>query len=382
MRKYFSVFTVASLALAACNTNTAPVDRAAGDGGPSLQLGSGLDPDAGAGAVYTITNEAAGNAVLVFARAADGSLTPAGQFATGGTGSGAGLGSQGALALSQDGRWLLAVNAGSHDVSVFQVGPSGLGLTSRTPSGGTVPISVTIAGNLVYVLNAGGTGNISGFTLDREGRLAPIAGSTRGLSAGDVGPAQVAFAPGGRQLVVTEKATNLIDVFPIDRNGVAGPPALVPSTGGTPFGFAFGPRNLVFVTEAAGAGSASSYRLEDGGRLALVSGALATNQGAPCWAVVTADGRFAYTGNGAGSVTGFAVAPDGSLSRLDADGATAAIGGGVNDIALDRSSRYLYVLQVGTIPQIHAYRIDDTGDLVALGPVSGLPASARGLVAR
>src|SRR5437667_8643792 len=108
-----------------------------------------------AGAVYTLTNASSGNAVLVFARDAEGGLSPAGWFATGGLGTGVGLGNQGALALSPDNRWLFAVNPGSDDVSVFAVTDSGLQLTDRLPSGGRHPISVTVHKRLLYVLNAG-----------------------------------------------------------------------------------------------------------------------------------------------------------------------------------------------------------------------------------
>src|SRR6266581_9035281 len=70
------------------------------------------------GAVYTLTNSPAGNAVVAFSRAADGTLAAQGTFATGGTGTGGGLGSQGALVLSENGRQLFAVNAGSSTVSL------------------------------------------------------------------------------------------------------------------------------------------------------------------------------------------------------------------------------------------------------------------------
>src|SRR5439155_490827 len=171
-------------------------------------------------AVYTLTNQVAGNAVAVFNRAADGTLSAAGTIATGGTGVGAGLGSQGAVALSDDGRWLFAVNAGSNDVSVLRVRRSGLSLASRTASGGTMPISLTVRGNVLYVLNAGGAGNITGFTVGEGGGLHAIRGSTRSLSGSGVGPAQVSFSPDGRSLFVTEKTANLIEVYSVGRGGV------------------------------------------------------------------------------------------------------------------------------------------------------------------
>jgi len=377
MTKQIAFIALAAAALAACEQNRSVTSPAA-----SLQAArdAAVPADlAGPGAVYTLTNQVAGNAVAVFTRGADGRLASAGSVATGGTGTGASLGSQGAVSLSNDGRLLFAVNAGSNDVSVFTVSPAGLALASRVASGGTLPISLTVHGNVVYVLNAGGTGNISGFTLGTSGDLTPITGATLPLSGSAVGPADVQFSPDGSRLVVTEKNTNLLDVYAVDANGVASGPTTTPSAGGTPFGFAFGLRNDLFVSEATG--SASSYVLGASGTPALVSGAVSTHQGAPCWAVVTSDGRFGFTGNGAGSVSAFAIAPDGAINLVDANGGTALIGAGINDIALSHNSRYLYVLQTGGAQAIHAFRVAADGHLTALGPIGGLPAGTRGLAA-
>lgn len=383
MQTRFAVLAFAAAALAAC-------DRTADFSGPDASieesrrgdLGDGRDDVGGPLAVYTITNQVTGNEVAVFTRGPDGLLTPAGRFATGGTGTGNGLGSQGAVVLSDDGQRLFAANAGSSDVSVFAVGPSGLALLSRTASGGTQPISLTVNGRLLYVLNAGGTGNITGFAVQLDGQLQPIAGSTQPLSGAATNPAQIAFSPDGRQLVVTEKATDLIDVYPVDGSGAAGARTAFPSAGGTPFGFAFGPRGLVFVSEAAAPGSASSYNLGRDGDLTVVSGAVLTNRGAPCWVAVTRDGRFMYTGNGNRSVTGFEVDPSGAIRLLDADGGTAVFDNGVNDIALSGSGRYFYVLTVGGSPAIHGFRVLPDGQLEPLGVAEGLPAGTTGLVAR
>ena len=383
MTKYLGFIALATAALAACEQNrgvTSPASAVA----TSLQAQRGdqsRDGGDGPRAVYTLTNQVAGNAVAVFNRSADGTLTAAGTIATGGTGTGAGLGSQGAVALSDDGRRLFAVNAGSNDVSVFDVGPAGLSLASRTASGGPLPISLTVHGNVLYVLNAGGNGNISGFTIGTTGGLTAIPGSTQLLSGTNVGPAQVSFSPDGRRLVVTEKNTSLLDVYAVEANGAAGARTSFTSAGGTPFGFAFGPRHVLLVSEAAAPGSASSYVLGSDGQLRLASGSVLTHQGAPCWAVVTNDGRFGFTGNGSGSVSGFSIAGDGSISLIDANGASALIGAGVNDIALSSNSRYLYVLQTGGAQAIHAFRIERDGHLAPLGPVGGLPAGTRGLAA-
>src|SRR5437660_1613223 len=323
MNTRLAVLALATAALAACEPNPSVTGPAA-----ALQAARAADVSAAvsdAGAVYTLTNQVGGNAVAVFARGADGRLSAAGAVSTGGTGTGASLGSQSAVTLSDDGRWLFAVNAGSNDVSVFSVSPAGgLALASRTASGGTLPISLTVHGNVLYVLNAGGTGNISGLAVGTSGALTAIAGTTLPLSGSNVGPAQVSFRPDGRRLVVTEKNTNQLDVYAVDANGVASGPTTTASAGGTPFGFSFGHRNELFVSEATG--SASSYELDATGGVSLVSGAVLTHQGAPCWAVVTNDGRIGFTGNGAGSVSAFAIAPDGAIGLVDANGGTALIG--------------------------------------------------------
>ena len=380
MTKHLAFLALATAALAACEqTRGITNPKAVAATLQAQRNADGLGASDGPGAVYTLTNQAAGNAVAAFTRGADGRLTPAGTVATGGIGTGASLGSQSAVSLSKDGRWLFAVNAGSNDVSVFAVSPAGLALTSRTASGGTLPISLTVHGNVLYVLNAGGSGNISGFTIGSSGDLTPIAGATLPLSGSNVGPADVQFSPDGSRLVVTEKNTNLLDVYSVDANGAASGLTTTASAGGTPFGFAFGLRNDLFVSEAAG--SASSYVLDANGTLALVSGAVSTHQGAPCWAVATADGRFGFTGNGAGSVSAFAITPGGAISLVDANGGTAVIGTGINDIALSHNSRYLYVLQTGGTQTIHAFQVSADGHLTALGPVGSLPPGTRGLAA-
>jgi 6-phosphogluconolactonase (cycloisomerase 2 family) len=378
MNKLMAVGTLALVAIAACsqdNNGTGPAaDRAA-----QIEASAAAMPADAPGAVYALVNQAGGNAVAVFNRAADGSLTWQRSVATGGSGTGSGLGSQGAIALSDDGRWLFAVNAGSNDVSAFRVTAGGLAPASRVPSGGVQPISVTVHGDVLYVLNAGGDGNISGFSIGARGELLPIAGSTRSLSGSGVGPAQVSFSPNGRWLIVTEKATSRLDVYAVGADGVAGTAITTASAGGTPFGFAFGHRDELFVSEAAG--SASSYVIDGSGALTVGSGAVLTHQGAPCWAVVTKNGKFGYTANAqGGSISGFAIANDGSIGLIDADGRTAVVGGGNIDLALSGNSRYLY--QLNGDRSISGFRIEADGHLTPAGRTAGMPASTVGLAAR
>lgn len=333
----------------------------------------------GARFVYTLSNRAAGNEVLVFERDRSGALQPAGSVPTGGLGTGAALGSQGALILGGDNRMLFAVNAGSNDVSVLRVRDDGLTVLARVPSGGARPVSLTVSRDVLYVLNAGGTGNIAGFRVSPRGDLAPIANSIRPLSSPAAGPAQIQFSPDGRQLVVTEKATNRIVTYAVT-NGVAASPVVHPSNGSTPFGFDFGNHGTLIVSEPGGA--ASSYHVTAEGAVTLVTPSLSTHQGATCWVVVTENGRFAYATNAAaGSISGFAVDNEGVLTLLDADGRTGVTGGTPIDMALSSGSRALYALSAAT-GQISGFQVASDGSLTPTGPIGGLPTSSVGLVAQ
>jgi 6-phosphogluconolactonase len=342
---------------------------------------------AAVGAVYTLTNSVAGNAVAVFDRRADGSLVPAGTFLTGGQGTGAGLGSQGALVMSDDREWLFAVNAGSDDVSVLAIDRNRLTLVDRIASGGDLPISLTAHENLLYVLNGGGTGSITGFSVSEDGKLSPLPGSTRPLSSSASGPAQVQFSPDGDVLVVTEKATSQIITYTVDDDGLPAGPVAHPSAGQTPFGFAFDKRGHLIVSEAFGGApgqsAASSYAVSPQGHVQLVSGSIPTGQTAACWVVVTRNGRYAYTANaGSGSVTGYGIGRDGSLSRLAADGRSGVTGAGSApiDMAVSHNSRYLYALNSGS-RSVAAFRVRADGSLIPAGSSSGLLAGMVGLAA-
>ncbi len=354
-------------------------------------------PESGSkpGTVYTASNASTGNEVLAFARAANGSLTFSASYPTGGTGNDVelgGLGNQGGVVLSADGHRLLVVNPGSNSISAFAVRADGsLLLTDNEPSGGVLPTSVTISRNLVYVLNADGAGNISGFTINNQGVLNPIPGSTQPLSGMAVtAPAQVEFTPRGGGLVVTEKATNLIDTYAVDRDGVAGPPTINASAGDTPFGFAFSRDGHLVVSEAFGGapdiGAVSSYSTNSQGELNVITPSAPTHETAPCWVVITKSGNFAYiTNTGSGTVTGFRInRATGQLTPLDADGVTAETGEGSTPIdeALSADSRFLYVLNAGT-HEIIGFRVNGAnGELEETTLVGGLPAAAFGLAAR
>jgi 6-phosphogluconolactonase len=350
----------------------------------ALGLGAGGAMAASsAGQVYTLTNSPAGNAVKAFDRAGDGSLTPDGEFGTGGTGTGTDLGNQGALVL--DGGLLFAVNAGSDSISAFTVKRDALELVDTIASGGDQPISLTTHDGLLYVLNAGGAGNISGFEFSRDGDLSPLAASTRPLSGPGPGPAQVSFDPDGELLVVTEKNTNLIDTYQVDEDsGLATGPNPQASAGATPFGFAFDKRGHLIVSEAFGgapdASAVSSYEVDDG-VIDPITPSAATTETAACWIVVTKNGRFTYTSNtGSASISGYRVGHEGDLTLLDADGRTGVSGPGPIDMALSRNSRFLFSLNSGD-ETISGFRVGADGSLTPIGGATGLPDGANGLAA-
>jgi 6-phosphogluconolactonase (cycloisomerase 2 family) len=336
------------------------------------------------GAVYTLSNEATGNAVIEFARDRDGELTQVASYPTGGLGSGTSLGSQGAVVLSRSGRWLVAVNAGSDEISVFAVTHRGLRQTDRIGSGGDMPISVTIHRQTIYVLNAGGDGNIAGFRLGRHGELWRIGGSTRPLSTTASAPAQIEFTPDGRRLVVTEKDANAISTYRIGRHGQARGPIVTPSSGMTPFGFAFDHRGHLIVSEAfggtPGASAVSSYKLGRDGMVKTLSASVGTTQTAACWTVVV--GRFAYvTNTGSGTVSSYVIERDGEISLRDADAGLTGDGSLPIDAAVSDNGRFVYVLGDGT-DEITAFRVGASGALTEIDADGGLPSSAVGLAAR
>ncbi len=341
------------------------------------------------GAVFVSTNandDVRGNEVVMYRRANNGTLLLTGRFPTGGQGLGAGLGSQGAVVLSDNGRWLFVVNAGSNELSVFAVQNAALVLTDKVASGGVRPTSLTVRKNLVYVLNAGDPGSITGFTLNKEGKLAPLANSTRWLSNNGSGaapaPAQVSFSPDGENLIVTERATNLLDLYNVGKNGLVKSSTIVNSAGVTPFGFAFAKGETLVVSEAfAGATNASassSYRLDDG-QLKLVSASVPTGQTAACWIVIAGNGKYAYTTNtGSASLSLYRVEANGSLTLLNSRAGETGVGTGPTDAGASRNGQLLYALSPRSQTVI-GFRIQADGSLQSVGSFGGLPLNSAGI---
>lgn len=337
------------------------------------------------GAVFTSSNTSLANTVVAFRRNGSGALVPIAAYYTGGTGNDMGLGSQNAVVMTENRQWLLTVNAGSNDISVFRVHGWGLELSSRTQSGGSTPISLTVHGNVVYVLNAGSGNNITGFRLLPNGDLWRIWNSTNELSGSQVGPAEVQFSADGRLLAVTEKATNKIDTFRVDNQGRAFGRKTFDSVGVTPFGFSFDNKNRLYVSEAfggaEGASALSSYATWPNGTISVISPSVPTNQTAACWTAIDSHGNFVYTTNaGSASVSGFKIMNSGNVGLITANGQTGLTPEGSHpiDASITSDDKFLYVLGSGNVG-ISGFRRKNDGKLSYIGAATGLPASTSGL---
>ncbi len=342
------------------------------------------------GHVYVDDNTAGVNTVGAFDRHADGSLTPTpgSPFVAGGAGTGAGLASQGALQISSDGRFVVAVDAGSNQISVLRIRRDGsleLVRDGVISSGGILPDSVTIHDDLVYVANSGNGGsNYTGFTLGDSGRLRPLAGSTAPLPDGSA-PADVLFNGTGRKLVGTRVGTSEIDSFTVGRDGLltAAPDSPIAGQGLGPFGSEFRPTNphQLFVSNAhnvgPGTGTVSAFSVSRDGTLTSISGSpFGDDQIAPCWVEITRDGRFLFTVNtGSGSISRYSIARDGTLGLIGSTPVSGDGGVGAVDARLSPDGRTLYVDE-SKVGKVGAFAVDG-GNLTELpsSPFS-LPAGA------
>lgn len=358
--------------------------------GPPAVTPDGM-PDAGnmtlaPKAVYTMSNATGGNDILVYTRdTGTGALASAGQYSTGGKGSGKGLGSQGALVWDPSQNRFFAVNAGDHTISMMALQDDGsLNLESNVDSGGVDPISITVHGDVVYVVNAGDSttspatpGSISGFKI-ASGALTPIDNSTLPLSVDNPGPRQIQFVDGGKYLVVTEKGTDKIDLYTVDPSGLAAGPIIHPSAGSGPFGFATDAAGHLVVSDAAD-GAASSYAIgtvKSG--LSPISATVASQQSAPCW-VVLGNGYAYITNTKSGSISGYTLASDGTMTyKWSVNSSTAGTPKPI-DAGLSSDGKYLYVLNSGE----HAFGVfgvnSSNGTLSSAQDFTGLPTNAAGV---
>jgi 6-phosphogluconolactonase len=326
------------------------------------------------GHVYVNDNTAPVNTVAGFDRHADGSLTaiPGSPFVVGGSGAGAPDASQGSLQLSSDGRYLLAVDAGSNQISVLRIKTDGSlqpAQGSPVASGGVDPVSIGIHRDLVYVANAGpgsspGDTNYTGFTLNAGGQLRPIPNSTYALP-NDSKPGQVLFNGDGTRVAGTRIATSQIDSFTVGSDGrltaAPGSPydaqAFSPSQGFGQFGSEFNPvdPNQLFVSDAhtAAGGAAfpglvSSFADAADGSLTPVGAPVANEGGASCWIEISHDGSFLFTVDTASAtVSSYSIGAGGALTFLQST-PPGQIGAGAEDARLSPDGSTLWVVESGS----------------------------------
>jgi 6-phosphogluconolactonase (cycloisomerase 2 family) len=340
-------------------------------------------------AVFVQTDNTAGNQIVAYDRAPDGTLSQAGTYSTGGLGGQlAGsvvdhLASQGSLSYDPEHALLYAVNAGSDTVSVFAVAGDELSLRQVIGSGGQFPVSVAEQGSLVYVLNAENGGSVQGYYVFGD-HLVPIPGSNRALGLNPNStpqftntPGQVAFSPDGSQLIVTTKANgNDIDVFGVTPDGSLTASPVVNSEPGTvPFGIAFDPAGHLVIAEA-GPSALETFTLEGNGVVTPIS-TVADGQAALCW--VTEDHGLLFASNaGSATVSGYLESAGGQLSLL----ANTATDPGTVDSAASRGGQYLYV-QTGGNGIVDEFAVTGTGTLTEIGSVT-VPGAVggEGIVAR
>lgn len=333
-------------------------------------------------AVFVQTNDPTGNEIVAYRRGPGGALHEAGSFPTGDLGGIAKgavsdpLASQGSLTYDRRHSLLFAVNAGSDTITVFEVDGVHLDRVQTLPSRGRFPASIAVHQRLVYVLNAGSHGKVFGYRIG-EGRLHPLEGSARSLGLSNTNPpdfesspGQVGFSPDGRELIVTTKGNGTIEVFRIRANGRPSARSVSTPNDGVPFAFLFDPAGRLLVAEAAGA--LTAYQLHQDRSLSVVS-SVPNGQIATCW-IVSAKGYLFVSNTGSDTLSGYAQAPDGTLSLTTSSGIAALTDAGPIDMAVTRSESILF-LQNGADQTIQSFRVRANGTLRLLETTPGPPAT-------
>jgi 6-phosphogluconolactonase len=373
---------------------------------------------ASTGWVFTSTNNATGNQVIVFKRGSDGKLTQSAIVSTGGKGIASEppfgfpiVDSSGAINMTPDGKLLFVVNAGSNSVTSFQVTSSGLKKVAVASTQGKLPISLASSGHLLYVVNEISQ-NIYGWRFSSDGKLTGIKGSKEKLTAvtpkggkDKVGVAAgIGFVNNGGVVAVTQRGLPLtygeINTFLIDHNGAAGPAKAFATKGvANPFGFSsVGSYLLVsnagLVKTPSGAmpnpadftqftGSDATYKVSLDGKVRFIHNTPSGGRAA-CWLIVTHNGKTAITTNtlssgtppaggptsGKGAVATLSVGGNGQMTlQKQADTSPGFPG----DEALSHDDKYVYVSVPSIIvhggSHMEVYKLGSGGSLTHIQTV-------------
>jgi 6-phosphogluconolactonase (cycloisomerase 2 family) len=371
-----ALITLAFAALGVAALSAAPAALAAAPAAASTSA---------RGAVFVQTDDLDHNSVVAYTRTADGHLTRVGEFRTGGEGGVErdvpldSLASQDSLTYDATHHLLFAVNAGSNTVTSFAVHGAYLSRRQTVSSGGIFPVSLTAAHDRLFVLNAGGSGNVTGYRINPAGRLAVLPGASRDLGLSNdprpefiTAPADIAQTPDGAHVVVTTKANNTIDVLNVHERLSA--PVKNQAASGVPFAVSFDSQHHLAVANA-GNSSVSTYRVNTDGTLATITAGVEDGQAALCWLVGTQDTFFG--GNaGSSTISAFAVDAAGNATLAGTpDGVVAHTGngsGGTIDLAITTDGQFLYA-ENSFAGSVEAYQIQADHTLQLVDTQTGLP---------
>jgi hypothetical protein len=327
----------------------------------------------GQGTVFAETDAITGNAIVSFHRAANGTLTPLGTYATGGIGgalNGSAVdhtGSQGSLV--RDGHNILTVNAGSNTITSFRQNGDHLIRQQVISSGGDFPVSITTHGNVVYVLNARDGGSIQGY-IEAGGNLVKVPALHRELGFNPNAtpeftntPGDISFTPDGSKLVVSTKGDgSSFEVFGSRGLLLSTSPVVSTFAGVAPFAIAFD-RTGRLVAAEGGTNAVGAFTINGNGTVTRDAD-VATGGQATCW-ILPVGGSLFVTNAGTGTISTVSDTGTGPLS-LKAITATDA---GTIDEAATPDGRFLYV-QTGAAGHVDEFTIGHNGTLTRIGTVT------------
>jgi 6-phosphogluconolactonase (cycloisomerase 2 family) len=349
--------------------------------------------------VYVQSDDLNGNAILAYQRHGDGSLTPlpGSPFSTDGLGitTTFALGpfdSDQEVIVNPEHTMLFATNGGSDTIAVFWINADG-SLTpvdgSPFPSGGSNPVSVGLAKDILCVVNQdqdpGHPGlflpNYTSFRVTKSGNLTPVPRSTVSVDIGS-SPSQALPSPDGRLLFGADFLGGVLRSFRIDGNGRLVPKAAQPlpaavfaGTGAPPLplGLAVHPtENLLYVGFVT-INSVAVYSYKHSGVLNFLR-TVAPSGHAVCWLLVNKEATRLYasnTGDPSISVYDLTVDPSEPIEIQKVNLSVAAgSGAGGFQFKLDSAERFLHVItqadtasSTGAANALHVFRVGADGKL-------------------